>query len=240
MRATPFEGDVAIARLRERPDPGAMPPLAPRERPSLDPVVMPPPPDLRGSSIGLLARLAGAIGLAALAAFFIAGTSPLKGVVKAESEAGQPPSWSRFAALGEATRRSSAAQAADEAAVPLAERFAAAAADLAPVRTAQTPPVQIAVLPDVPPQAAETRPRALDRDEIANLHRRSEALIGQGDIAGARLLLTRAAEAGDARAALALGMIYDAANLTRLGVRGIAPDAAQARLVRQGGGVRLE
>jgi len=96
-------------------------------------------------------------------------------------------------------------------------------------------PVQVAaVLPEAPPaappaQPAETRLRVLDRDEIATLYRRSEQLIGQGDIAGARLLLTRAAEAGDARSALALGATYDAANLGRLGVRGIAPDAAQAQ-----------
>jgi hypothetical protein len=214
LRDAPFEGDVALVRLRERP--------------SLDPVVMPPPAD-DGSSVGLLARVAGAIGLAALAAFFMVGTTPLKGVVKAESEAIQPAWWSRFAAPGDETRQSPTALVAEEPAVPLAERFAAASADPLPLRTVQIVPVQVAaVLPDVPGPPAQTRLRALDRDEIANLQRRSDELIGQGDIAGARLLLARAAEAGDVRAALALGATYDAANLARLGVRGIAPDAAQA------------
>lgn len=49
-RDKPFEGDLAVARLSERR--------------SLDPVLMPPPPGARGSSVGVLARLAGAIGLA--------------------------------------------------------------------------------------------------------------------------------------------------------------------------------
>jgi TPR repeat protein len=70
--------------------------------------------------------------------------------------------------------------------------------------------------------------RALDRDEIAVLYDRSQALIEQGDIASARLMLTRAAEAGDARAALALGTTYDPDVLRKLGVIGVAPDAAQA------------
>ncbi len=75
------------------------------------------------------------------------------------------------------------------------------------MRTVQITPVPVAaVTPDVQPGAgAEPRLRVLERDEIATFYRRSEELIGQGDIAGARLLLTRAAEAGDARSALALG-----------------------------------
>jgi TPR repeat protein len=54
-------------------------------------------------------------------------------------------------------------------------------------------------------------------------------LVAQGDIAAARLMLTRAAEAGDARAALALGATYDADVLRKLGVLGVAADASQAR-----------
>ena len=61
------------------------------------------------------------------------------------------------------------------------------------------------------------------------LVKRSEELIAQGDIAAARLMLTRAAEAGDARAALVLGATYDSAMLRKLGVLGVAADAAQAR-----------
>ena len=61
------------------------------------------------------------------------------------------------------------------------------------------------------------------------LYRRSEELVTQGDIASARLMLSRAAESGDARSALALGATYDADVLRKLGVIGVAADAAQAR-----------
>ena len=61
------------------------------------------------------------------------------------------------------------------------------------------------------------------------LLKRSEELIKQGDIASARLMLTRAAEAGDARAALALGATFDKDVLRQLGVLGLSGDAAQAK-----------
>jgi TPR repeat protein len=64
---------------------------------------------------------------------------------------------------------------------------------------------------------------------MALLLKRGEDLIAQGDIAAARLMLTRAAEAGEARAALTLGATYDPEMLRRLGVRGVAADAALAR-----------
>jgi len=51
----------------------------------------------------------------------------------------------------------------------------------------------------------------------------------QGDIAGGRLLLTRAAEAGDARSALALGATYDPSVLGKLGVLGVRPNPEKAR-----------
>jgi TPR repeat protein len=53
--------------------------------------------------------------------------------------------------------------------------------------------------------------------------------LAQGDIANARAYLQRAAEAGDARALLALGETYDPATLARIGARGIKGDAARAR-----------
>lgn len=52
--------------------------------------------------------------------------------------------------------------------------------------------------------------------------------ISAGDVATARVLFARAAEAGDGKAALALGATYDPAVLAKLGVRGIAPDAEKA------------
>ncbi len=238
-RDTPFEGDLAAVRLRERP--------------TLDPVAVPaPPPRGRGGSVGVLARVAGAVGLAALAAFFMVGTAPLSLAVKAEGDGGPASFWSRF--VTPAGNRQpvalSARQAPEEPVAPasptIAERFSTASlpAEALPIRPVQPVAVQTAAVPVAPqpapaapvPVASQPAPaapvpslRALDRDEIAILYRRGEELVGQGDIAGGRLLLARAAEAGDARSALALGATYDAVMLGKLGVLGVAPDAAQAR-----------
>ena len=80
------------------------------------------------------------------------------------------------------------------------------------------------------PQPKLPELRALDRDELAGLVKRGQALLAEGDIASARLLLRRAAEAGDANAALMLAGTYDRAELARLKVIGVAPDHAQAKL----------
>jgi hypothetical protein len=69
----------------------------------------------------------------------------------------------------------------------------------------------------------------LASDEIAAALKRADALIASGDVAAARLVLRRAAEDGDPKAALLLAGTYDPAVLARLGVHGIAPDAAAAR-----------
>jgi hypothetical protein len=69
----------------------------------------------------------------------------------------------------------------------------------------------------------------LSREEIETLLKRGQELIAIGDISGGRLLLTRAAEAGDARASLAVAGTYDAAVLATLGVVGVPPDPAKAR-----------
>ena len=72
-------------------------------------------------------------------------------------------------------------------------------------------------------------PRRLGADEIALLLQRGQELLEHGDIASARLILRRAAEAEDARAAYALAATYDPNVLRELRVYGSAPDAAKAR-----------
>jgi DnaJ domain len=69
----------------------------------------------------------------------------------------------------------------------------------------------------------------LDQAEIDFLIRRSQKLITDGDIEAARILLRRAAEAHDARAALALGASYDPIMLAKLKVQGIGGDTSLAR-----------
>jgi TPR repeat protein len=70
----------------------------------------------------------------------------------------------------------------------------------------------------------------LDPGEIASSLRRGNDLIASGDLAAARLVLRRAANAGDAHAAMTLAGTYDPAVLEKLGVHGFVPDAAMARV----------
>jgi hypothetical protein len=71
--------------------------------------------------------------------------------------------------------------------------------------------------------------RQLDREEITVLLNRGKHLIANGDLAAARLVLQRAAEANDAEAALALAATYDPIVLRELKVYGLAADVAMAR-----------
>jgi TPR repeat protein len=58
---------------------------------------------------------------------------------------------------------------------------------------------------------------------------RARGLLGEGDIAGARLLLTHLAEAGDGEAAYELARTFDAQALNELGARGMGSDPTRAR-----------
>jgi TPR repeat protein len=71
--------------------------------------------------------------------------------------------------------------------------------------------------------------RQLDREEITVFLKIGKHLIASGDIAAARLTLKRAADAGDAEAALALASTYDPYVLRELKVYGFPADAAMAR-----------
>jgi hypothetical protein len=71
--------------------------------------------------------------------------------------------------------------------------------------------------------------RRLDPGEQNALVARGNALVATGDLAGARLLYRRAAEAGNARAALTLAETYDPVVLENLGESGLAPNVTMAR-----------
>jgi TPR repeat protein len=109
-------------------------------------------------------------------------------------------------------------------------------AAIAPTRDDIKSAYQSALRSDTPPAAAIPEPAApaeaihhLDPNEIASLLKRADGLIASGDVAAARLVLRRAAEAGDARAAMMLAGTYDPTVLEKLGVRGVVPDPAMAR-----------
>ncbi len=78
-------------------------------------------------------------------------------------------------------------------------------------------------------QAQQKPQRSLEPDEIATMITRGHALLENGDIAGARLLLQRAAESGDQNAAMSIAATYDPAVMNELGVRGVEADVQKAR-----------
>jgi hypothetical protein len=80
-----------------------------------------------------------------------------------------------------------------------------------------------------PPISTVPLPGQLDREEIAVLLKRGKDLIAAGDLAAARLVLKRAADANDVEATLALAATYDPYVLRELKVYSFAADAGMAR-----------
>jgi TPR repeat protein len=106
-------------------------------------------------------------------------------------------------------------------------RAAAATSPAAPAPVAAAPPAAAPVPePIIPGDAIQH----LDPSEIASSLRRADDLIASGDLAAARLVLRRAANAGNARAAMTLAKTYDPVFLEKLGVHGFVPDVAMARV----------
>ena len=103
----------------------------------------------------------------------------------------------------------------------------------APVAAAPPAAAPVAALPPAPvpePMIPGDAIHHLDPNEIASSLRRADDLIASGDLAAARLVLRRAANAGDARAAMTLAGTYDPVILEKLGVHGFVPDVAMARV----------
>jgi hypothetical protein len=81
-----------------------------------------------------------------------------------------------------------------------------------------------------PPAGPTGDLQSLSPEEIASLIRHGEEFFKAGDVPSARIALRRAAQAGNARAALSLGATFDPFLLAEQGVIGFAPDPVQARL----------
>ncbi len=121
--------------------------------------------------------------------------------------------------------------AASTAAAPLAPVAAAPPAAVAPA-----PPQPQAMAPPSQAAAAEATPQAraepiqeLSPNESAALVRRAQELLASGDLPAARMLLRRAADAQNARAALLLAKTFDPTTLRQLSTADPGPDLAQAR-----------
>ena len=90
-------------------------------------------------------------------------------------------------------------------------------------------PGPASVGPADPPKAAPPAVSQADRARALRFMKRGDEELSDGRVAPARLLYERAAEMGLAQAAMALAATYDAAELAKLKLSNVAPDAAQAR-----------
>jgi hypothetical protein len=96
------------------------------------------------------------------------------------------------------------------------------------VRTNPEPPTNVTRTPAATERstAAETAGRVA---EIARLMARANALLAQGDIASARIVLERAVDLGSAKAAFALAETYDPIVLDAWRTFGTLGDIARAK-----------
>jgi hypothetical protein len=211
---------------------------------SLGPTFVPPPPlrEKRTNHLGLALRVAVACAIAAPIAYYF---SVGGGVAPTKSDKGPMLSSAGTRAVdlppGRAAPPPQVTQKQVEQ-VPVARPPVAevqAPEPVAPsneVRTAMASPSQsetVGMLPTsanpAPPAPVSKPVRTIDAEAVRLLLTQGEQFINTGDLVTARLLFRRAAEAGDADGALALGATYDPGVLAKLGVRGIAPDIEQAR-----------
>jgi hypothetical protein len=107
----------------------------------------------------------------------------------------------------------------------------AAAPPPQPAAAAPRPPAAApeAAPPSKPVRAADPPVRSLQADEIALLIKQGEQFVANGDFVTARLMFQRAAQAGNANAAMALAATYDPLMLAKLGAVGVGGDVEKAR-----------
>jgi hypothetical protein len=226
----PVEGTAAPAPRSQRPSgPELLAEDAVLKRllqnaPDPQPAAVKPVRDPVGMALGMVARLVVAgCGIAAVTMLVLGIIpSPLRLAPAATTDAAPVATTATKGDLG--------IQLAD--AGPTAGIMAAAPASTAGTGTADVVPAEPARVPAVPVRAAQTGTAntwTIEPGEIERLVKRGEDYLAQGDIAAARLILGRAAEARDARAAFSLAATYDPSVLRQLHVVGFRPDVAQAR-----------
>ena len=218
-----FEGDVAVVELRSR--------LA------LTPERIPEPAAPRSTMPAFAAflRLTGGVLMAAAVAgvagylwgFRFSTKSPQ--LLPASDQANVLPTDAGAAANRKVSNRDSERGSGPAAAIGVASVDARGAAqDVTPVDAVQ--PAATGLRPPLPSPPSLPPAPAEDRSEISVKIKIAEDLMANGDVAAARTMFQRAAEAGDAAAAFALAETYDPLVLSRLRLRGgIAPDVALAR-----------
>ena len=114
------------------------------------------------------------------------------------------------------------------AATPSASPSAVASLAVAPQTPVSASPATTAKV-ETPVVSAPAPAAPVASADAARWSVRGLVALARGDISSARLFLTRAAEAGDARAWVALADTYDPAMLTKLGVVFAPGDAQRAK-----------
>jgi hypothetical protein len=159
-------------------------------------------------------------------------TTAYQGALQNRAPAAAAPAATRPVAVAAAAPVAALPDAASPVARPVAALPDAALPVARPVAASPVAPRPVAAPPPAP-AAEDMIPRdaihRLDPNEIASSLTRANTLIASGDLAAARLVLRRAADSGDARAAMTLAETYDPAVLAKLSVHGVVPDLAMAR-----------
>jgi hypothetical protein len=202
------DDDAVLRRLMQRHSPDPQPAAV---QAAGDPV---------GVALGMVARLMVAGCAAAAVAMLLIGVIPfpvsLGTVVPGEIAAPAPtkPSPSTDATVSE--RGPKAADRVVE--VTVANNVAA------------PPPAHVATVSVRATPVTAPDQGVLEAGEVERLIKRGEDYLAQGDLAAARLILTRAAAARDPRAAYSLAATYDPVVHKQLHVVGLKSDIAQARV----------
>lgn len=239
-RARPeFSGDRAMVELQRQL--------------ILDPEAIPEPPtDETGALRPIVLRFSAVMGLAALIAWGVVSIPGMKKageivpadgkmpamtvnaakpaeLVQTQSSDVAPPVQQRAAAINNAAPPPAASPGPVLASIGAVPAIVASQPATSVSSNPVSVPSQLATSPAAPASAEAARAPHVDNAEVAAMIKRGKDILMSGDIVSARLLLRRAADAGSAEAALALGATFDPVVIRRLGVVGMAADVAQAR-----------
>jgi hypothetical protein len=202
---------------------------------SLEPERLPHPPEMPSHSIGVPVGIVVAIILVATMAYYFAvgGRVPPSEPAPAPQTASSDPTVIAPPSSPTGQQGPTATMAQDD------DRTTSAQSEISAQRSKASQPARSSegetvamVQPgepgaQVPPASKATR--VLDPEEIKLLVKQGEQFIAAGDVVTARIVFQRAAEAGDAGAAVALGGTYDPIVLAKLGVVGLGADVERAR-----------
>src|SRR5512132_865785 len=228
--------EASLHRL-QRQESATRPPrahLAPVSR-LLEPERLPPPPEMsRRNILAPLSIVVASVLVATIAYYFAVGgwVPPSKPAPGPQTNSFDPtviapPSWS----TGQQASWPTMAQDNDLATSEQSEISTQRTKTSQPARSSEGKTMAM-VQPgepgaQIPPASKATR--VLDPEEIKLLMKQGQQFIAAGDVVTARAVFQRAAEAGDADAAVALGGTYDPIVFAKLGVAGLGADVEKAR-----------